>query len=72
MADITYSECKNLIKIIEYNKAKGYIKQTNKELHKLQSAINKSLKPEIEQLEDTITKKGVDWVKKNMKILYLL
>nr|WP_243240012.1 tyrosine-type recombinase/integrase [Romboutsia sp. 1001285H_161024_C4] len=63
MADITYNECKNLIGIIEYNKAEGYLRQANKELNKLQSAINKSLKPEIEQLEDTIAKKGVDWVK---------
>lgn len=65
MADITYNECENLIKIIEYNKSAGYLKQANKELNKLQSAINKSLKPEIEQLEHTITKKGVDWVKEN-------
>lgn len=63
MADITYNECRNLIKIIEYNKASGYLRQANKELNKLQSAINKSLKPEIEQLEDTIAKKGVDWIK---------
>lgn len=63
MADITYNECRNLIKVIEYNKASGYLRQANKELNKLQSAIDKSLKPEIEQLEDTITKKGVDWVK---------
>lgn len=65
MADITYNECANLIKIIEYNKTAGYLRQANKELNKLQSSINKSLRPEIDQLEDTITKKGVDWVKEN-------
>lgn len=69
MADITYNECKNLIKVIEYNKSSGYLKQANKELNKLQSAINKSLKPEIEQLEDAITKKSVDWVKEKHKNL---
>lgn len=69
MADITYNDCKTLIKIIEYNQAEGYLRQANKELGKLQSAIKNALKPEIEQLEDEIKKKGVDWIKKNHKNL---
>ncbi|SCH73400.1 Phage integrase family [uncultured Clostridium sp.] len=69
MADITYNDCKTLIKIIEYNQTEGYLRQANKELGKLQSAIKNALKPEIEQLEDEINKKGVDWIKENHKNL---
>ena len=65
MADITYNDCKSLIKLIDYNKSSGYSRQANKELGKLKSIAKKTLIPEIEQLEFELNRKGYNWIKEN-------
>jgi len=65
MADISYTKCKNLIKTMEHNKENGFVKQAQKEKHKLVYVAKNALHPELEQLKSEITKKGSEWIKEN-------
>lgn len=63
---ITYDKFKDAIKIIEYNKKSGFLRQTEKELKKLEVIINQELNPELNDLEVQLKKyKKEDIIKRH-------
>lgn len=62
MADVSYRQAKELVETIGINKSRGHMRQVQKELNMLQSVITNKLIPELEELNFTINKKGVEKV----------
>lgn len=60
MLDINYDKCKTLVKTMNYNKRKGFLKAYEKEKNKLKSIVEKIVIPELDELSVMLSKKGVD------------
>lgn len=63
MADITYTRCKAIVKTMEHNEKQGFIRQSQKEKNKLIHVTKHSLIPELNQLNEELSKKGSQWIK---------
>lgn len=62
MIDITYSRYTNLIKTMNFNKEKGFLRQSEKEKFKLICVVRDSLIPELNELQKEITKHGAETI----------
>lgn len=58
MIDITYGRYTNLIKTMNFNKEKGFLRQSEKEKFKLICVVRDSLVPELKELQKEISKHG--------------
>lgn len=58
MLDISYNDYKNLIKTMNHNNEKGFIRQAEREKNKLIYTIKTNLIPELQQLKEEIEKRG--------------
>lgn len=59
MADVSYRQSKELTETIEINKHRGHLRQVQKEMNMLQTIVKQKLVPELDELKNMITKKGV-------------
>lgn len=62
MIDITYSRYTNLIKTMNFNKEKGFLRQSEKEKFKLICVVRDSLIPELKELQKEIAKHGAETI----------
>ena len=62
MIDITYSRYTNLIKTMNFNKEKGFLRQSEKEKFKLICVVRDSLIPELKELLKEIAKHGAETI----------
>lgn len=60
MANVSYRQTKELVESIELNTNNGFMRQVQKEKHMLQTIIKQKLEPEINELKNMISKKGVN------------
>lgn len=64
MVDITYGKYERLLKTMKYNKEKGFLRQSEKEKHKLVCTIKDSLLPELDELKSQLSKHGTEYILK--------
>lgn len=64
MADISYIQARDSFESVLYNKENGYLRQAEKELHKLKRIVKEKLLIELDELKKVIERKGVDLVLK--------
>lgn len=57
---ITYSKFLEAVKVVEYNRENGFLRQTEKELKKLKTIINLELIPELTDLELQLKKFSIE------------
>lgn len=62
MADISYSQIKNLCEAIKINRERGCIKQVQKNVNMVQSIVRNKLEPQIAELKRVIEEKGLSYV----------
>lgn len=62
MADISYSQIKDLCEAIEVNRARGCMKQVQKNSLMLHSMLQNKLIPQINELKHVIEEKGLDYI----------
>lgn len=62
MADISYSQVKDLCEAIEINRKKGCLKQVQKNVLMVHSIIRNKLEPQIAELKRIINEKGLNHV----------
>lgn len=60
-----YEQFHEMIKAYDHNINEGYEKFANKELYKIKHLLTGKLIPELNELKETISKKGIDAVKEN-------
>lgn len=65
MADFSYQMAKNCEESFLYNKDNGFLKQSQKELHKLKRTVKDRLIPELDELKVVIERKGFDLIIKD-------
>ena len=63
MIDSTYLTYTELKRSIEYNASKHYRLFAEKELDKLKKLITNKFRPQLEELESEIERKGVEYIK---------
>lgn len=62
MADISYTQAKELVENITCNQNRGCVKQAQKSANMLHTLLKQKLIPQIEQLKDAIARKGVNYI----------
>jgi integrase len=69
MADFSYNMAKECEESFIYHKEKGFLKQAQKELYKLQRRVKEKLIPELDELRAVIERKGAEAVLKEYPTL---
>lgn len=73
MADISYKQCKDLEKTLNHNKKNGFLVEAEKQCYMLKTIAEKKLLLELEELENVVDKKGLDFITNNFpKLLPIL
>lgn len=62
MADLTYLDFKTLQDTYESNRAAGYTRAAQKELHKIKELLRRKLTPELNELDQELLVKGRDHI----------
>ncbi|MEE1433616.1 MAG: hypothetical protein U0K34_06155 [Ruminococcus sp.] len=70
MADVSYFNFKQMQKTYNANLKSGHKISAERELEKMKDVLHRRLIPELDQLDETMSKKGMDYVLEHYPMLY--